>query len=475
MTLFSKRIIFGALSITTIVLSALFSLTPLYQYNPIRSSSQNFAFVLIFSYNASIVFSWLAFGAGGALAVTVLSIMLALLLNLKVGFSAGYILVLPYLLTSYLGYRWWNRKNGLYDIYRLKLEKVGGDSIVLSNSIKDKKGTISSIEEKLKRYAALKEVIDSFSAQLELYEVNKLIIEKTVKILSKPGRVLLFMVDTEKQELILSASHGETRIETKKGDMFDRWALKNRKSLIIEDITTDFRFSVDNPDDIKGAMRSLIGTPLISGDKVIGILRMDSVREYTYTQDDLRLLDIIADFGAVAIENALLYARTQELAIRDSLTGLAVRRYFLERLDAEVKRAAINKGKFAILMLDIDHFKDYNDKFGHAAGDIVLKHIAKTVSSKTGEGDIVARYGGEEVVVMLCGKNKIDALSEAEEIRSAVKDSRISLRRHTANVTVSIGVSCYPDDTVMEEGLIRIADERLYKAKAEGRDRVCSD
>ncbi len=474
MTLFSKRIIFGALSITIIAVSALCSLTPLFQYDPHQSSSQNFAFVLIFSYNAAIIFSWLAFGASGALTVTILSIMLALLLNLKVGFSTSYILILPYLATSYLGYRWWNQKNGLYDTYRLKLEKVGEDIILLSNSIKEKESAISSVEEKLKRYAALKDVIDSFSAQLELDEVNKLIIEKTVKILAKPGRVLLFAVDTEKQELILSSSRGEGRVEAKKGDMFDHWVLKNRKSLIIEDVTTDFRFSVDNIGSLKKSMRSLIITPLISGDKVIGILRMDSAREYAYTQDDLRLLDIIADFGAVAIENALLYARTQELAIRDSLTGLSVRRYFLARLEEEVKRAARKKGRFAILMLDIDHFKDCNDKFGHAAGDIVLKHIAKTVSAKTGEGDIAARYGGEEVVVMLCGKTKIDAATVAEEIRSAVKSNPISLRRHAANITVSIGISSYPDDAVMEEDLIRIADERLYKAKAAGRDRVCS-
>lgn len=474
MTLFSKRIIFGALSITIIVLSALFSLTPLYQYDQHQSSSQNFAFVLIFSYNAAIVFSWLAFGIAGSMAITAISIMLALLLNLKVGFSGSYILIFPYLLTSYLGYRWWNRKNGLYDTYRLKLEKIGEDIIVLSNSIKEKKESISSVEEKLKRYAALKEVIDSFSTQLMLDEVNKLIIEKTVKILAKPGRVLLYMVDTEKQELLLSASRGETRVEAKRGDMFDHWVLKNRKSLIIEDITTDFRFFVDNIDDLKGSTRSIIVTPLISGDKVIGILRMDCAKECSYTQDDLRLLDIIADLGAVAVENALLYARTQELAIRDSLTGLAVRRYFLERLSAEVKRASMKKGKFAILMLDIDRFKNYNDEFGHAAGDIVLKHIAKTVSSKTSEGDIVARYGGEEVVVLLCGKSKKDAVSEAEAIRAAIRDNPISLRRHAANVTVSIGIAYYPDDAAIEEDLIRIADERLYKAKAAGRDRVCS-
>jgi diguanylate cyclase (GGDEF)-like protein len=125
-------------------------------------------------------------------------------------------------------------------------------------------------------------------------------------------------------------------------------------------------------------------------------------------------------------------------------------------------------------MLDIDHFKKYNDQFGHAAGDIVLKHIARTMNSMVKEGDIVARYGGEEIVVMLCGRNKKEAVVEAEEIRKAVKESPVTLRRHSANISVSIGISSYSEDASGPEALIRIADERLYKAKAEGRDRVCS-
>jgi diguanylate cyclase (GGDEF)-like protein len=302
----------------------------------------------------------------------------------------------------------------------------------------------------------------------------RLIMDKVSQTIGKSGRMLLFLVDTEKQELMLSASRGGIRVAAKKGDLFDRWVLKNRRSLIVEDITTDFRFSTDNHGELKKIFKSLIATPLVSGDKVIGVLRMDNAREFMYTQDDLRLLDIIADLSAVAIENASLYATTQELAIKDSLTNLAVRRYFLERLQAEVKRTSIKKGQLSLLMLDIDRFKEYNDQFGHAAGDIVLKHMAKTISSMTKEGDITARYGGEELVIMLCGRNKKEALLEAEEIRKAVKSHPITLRRHEANVTVSIGVASYPEDSSGVDSLIKIADERLYKAKAGGRDKVCS-
>ena len=469
-----KRVGLGASSVISFILSTFLLYRVPSCHDPLSLFCINLAGTLIFSYNIAIIFAWLAFGIPFGSAVTCLSVVFVLLLDLRAGLTSYSIFTLSFFLTAFLGFIYCRARNKSNDLHRLKLEKLSEDINVLSNEIAKKRKEIFSAEEKLKRYAILKEVIDSFSTQLLFDDVTKLIMEKTLKTLDKPGRILLFLVDTEKQELMLSASQGATeRVTAKKGDLFDRWVLKARKPLIVEDMVTDFRFSTDSHGDLKEIFRSLVAAPLVSGDKVIGILRMDNAREFTYTQDDLRLLDIIADLGAVAIENALLYAKTQELAIRDSLTGLAVRRYFLERLQEEVKRTAIKKGRLSLLMIDIDHFKIYNDQFGHATGDIVLKHLARTMSSMMREGDIAARYGGEEIVIMLCGRDKKEALLEAEEIRKAVKDNPIILRRHTANVTVSIGVSSYPEDALPAEGLIRMADERLYKAKAKGRDRVC--
>ncbi|HPM43752.1 MAG TPA: GGDEF domain-containing protein, partial [Candidatus Omnitrophota bacterium] len=160
--------------------------------------------------------------------------------------------------------------------------------------------------------------------------------------------------------------------------------------------------------------------------------------------------------------NIYLYSKTQELAIRDGLTGLFVRRYFMDRFSAELKRAAGKRGGLAVLIIDIDHFKDYNDKYGHTAGDIVLKHLSRIVRSMVKDGDIVARYGGEEIIAVLLDRDKEKAIADAEAIRSAVSEEPFSLRRHETKITVSIGVAEYPKDATTEDGLVEAADACLF-------------
>ena len=288
--------------------------------------------------------------------------------------------------------------------------------------------------------------------------------------------MLLFLVDADKQELklLVSNTKNEAVIKAKKGDVFDHWVLTHKKSLIIEDVKKDFRFPAEGIVQAKGVFNSLISTSLVSENKVIGILRVDSANERAFSQDDLRLIDIIANLGAVAVQNSILYARTQELAIKDGLTGLKVRRFFMESFHREVKRAARKMEHLSLLILDIDHFKKYNDQYGHTAGDTVLKHLAEIITAQLDQADVAGRYGGEEMAILLWAKTNSEAVVQAEKIRRLISHRPITLRSHEANVTVSIGVSTFPEDAILEEDLIRVADARLYKAKAEGRDRVCS-
>ena len=417
--------------------------------------------------------------------MSLFSLMAVFILEIKFDARSYPAFAISLLFSTGAGYLCVRARNRLYSVYGLNLEKATESANLLNNEIKNKTKDIISLAEKLKRYSTLKETAESFSATLALEDITRLITDRMSRTIQKPGRSLLFLVDTQKQALMLSASSrffsGESGIareddmvKAKTGDIFDHWVLKHRKSLIVEDVTRDFRFPVDDGGVSERSFRSVISAPMVIENKVIGTLRMDSTSELSYTQDDLRLLDILADLGALAVENSLLYLKTQELAIRDSLTGLSVRRYFMDRLKEEVKRSGGRSAKFSILMIDIDRFKQYNDNHGHASGDLVLKHLSSILNAAAGNGDIVARYGGEEMVVLLSGSDLEKAASKADRIRNTISQSPLKLRRQEANITVSIGVSTYPDDGITEEDLIRVADGRLYKAKENGRDRVCS-
>ncbi len=430
--------------------------------------------ILASGYNIAIILSWIGFGMAGGVAVTAISFLVVILAGLRVGVHSYSLFAPPFFIASLIGYGYWIGGNHLRSTYLLRSEKMDEELNMLFNGIKEKEASIGSLEEKLRRYSKLKQAIEAMSSVLSVEAIGKMIIDDVTEAIGKDGRILLFLVDPERQELMLSASRDTYKIKAKKGDVFDSWVLRHRKPLIVEDVQRDYRFPASDVERSSETFRALISTPLISQNKVIGVLRMDCQNELAYAQDDLRLLDIIADLGAVSIQNAMLYTRTQELAIRDGLTGVFVRRYFFDRFHEELKRASRKNSQVCILMMDIDNFKKYNDKYGHTAGDLILKHLSQTLSSMVREGDIVCRYGGEEFTVLLYGRGPEEGKAEAEAIRKAVEEKPLLLRRKQAGITVSIGVSMYPKDAVSEVELIRIADERLYEAKNKGRNRVCS-
>jgi diguanylate cyclase (GGDEF)-like protein len=206
---------------------------------------------------------------------------------------------------------------------------------------------------------------------------------------------------------------------------------------------------------------------------LLGILRLDYTGPNFYSQDDLWFLVTICELGAVALENGELFQKTQDLAIHDELTSLFTKGYFLERLREEYKRSIRQDRVFSLLMLDIDYFKKYNDRFGHTAGDIVLKALSDSICEGLKDlSPIVSRFGGEEFCVILPGLDKKGAYKIAEDIRRRIEKATVILRRQQTTVSVSIGVASFPDDAKDEDALILKADKAMYKAKQEGRNRV---
>jgi len=348
---------------------------------------------------------------------------------------------------------------------------------VLRDEHNKHKKEAASLEKKNSRYNSLKDIVSTLNSTLSLEDVMKKIMDSAFSIVGKSDSGLLFLVDTSKQELNLAFSINNAhpdKVKTKKGDMLDEWVFKERQALLVEDIKRDFRFSEDGYSEYERSFRSVISCPLMEGRKVIGILRLENLHPYHYTSEDLRLLDIICDIGAVSLQNATLYKQTLDLAIKDGLTGLYLRRHFMDRLKQELLHCYSNNLQYSFLMIDIDNFKIYNDEYGHMAGDMVLKLISKILLNFIG-GGMACRYGGEEFSILLPDVSKKDAMRIADNIRKAVKKQDVELRRVKTRVTVSIGVATFPDDVKTCEELIMKADERLYKAKREGKDRAITE
>ena len=204
---------------------------------------------------------------------------------------------------------------------------------------------------------------------------------------------------------------------------------------------------------------------------MLGVLSLyDREDGEPFTLADADALTAFAVQAAVAIENVRLHAEAERLSVTDPLTGAWNYRYFERRFEQEIERSRRFGRVLALLMLDIDHFKLVNDRFGHQRGDEVLVEFRNRVTGSVRDIDTFARYGGEEFVLILPETNLEGGLAVAEKLRAATH--RTPFCDDGIRLTVSIGVACFPEHATATEELLRAADEALYEAKLQGRDRV---
>ncbi|MEM7540812.1 MAG: diguanylate cyclase [Pseudomonadota bacterium] len=225
-----------------------------------------------------------------------------------------------------------------------------------------------------------------------------------------------------------------------------------------------------------------ICVPMMAYGEVVGNMHIDVGKQFEGLNDDAvlekqnelsRLASHSSDQIALALANLKLRATLQYQSTRDPLTRLFNRRYMLETLEREIARAVRSQTALSVLMLDVDHFKRFNDSYGHEAGDLVLRELATVLRHAIRGSDIVARYGGEEFIVVMPDADTQVASGRAEEIRKRVASLTIDNRGQSlGNVTLSIGVSTLPANGESSEQLIGAADSALYNAKGEGRNCV---
>lgn len=211
--------------------------------------------------------------------------------------------------------------------------------------------------------------------------------------------------------------------------------------------------------------------PIASGDGVTALVSLTTAG--TFTNQDLFAVDALSGSSAVPIANALRYQRSQREANTDGLTGLANMREFRRRLDAAFARPERRKTSLSLLLVDFDHFKSVNDEVGHQHGDLILQMGARIVRSAARAQDVVARYGGDELAVIVADTNGAGAQRLAYRIVDAVHAAAVTTTPGQ-HLTFSIGVASYPEDAFTPSELIAAADQALYLAKREGKDRPCT-
>jgi diguanylate cyclase (GGDEF)-like protein len=261
----------------------------------------------------------------------------------------------------------------------------------------------------------------------------------------------------------------QPRPERDLGQGFTSWMVETRRPLLVGDLSSDRDSIQCTPVILDPAVQSIMAVPLVFDREAIGVLCVESPKPRAYTIDNLSVFTTIAQQAAVAIENA----RNFELATVDQLTKLYLRDFFFRKLTEEQVRARRYGSTFAVLMLDLDSFKEINDKMGHLAGDRFLQRVGEVIRDTMRAADIPCRYGGEEFCVLLPETDLEGATTIAERIRRRVAKLEVSVGDGVMRTTISVGIACYPADypgTIT--GLLDKADQALYSAKQAGRDRV---
>lgn len=219
-------------------------------------------------------------------------------------------------------------------------------------------------------------------------------------------------------------------------------------------------------------VKSLICVPFLVKGVPLGLVLVEHSIKDAFNNENVRLLEIICQQVSIAIENTRLYQQMQKLATLDGLTGAYNRQYIQDKLETEFIKAQEGNYSLSLIIFDIDFFKKFNDTYGHLFGDQVLRALSSYVMKVLRKEDIFGRYGGEEFVILMPHTDLELAAEKAEELRKGVAELTVSNHLFSASITISVGVSAYPNTAKRPMELINSADDALYEAKREGRNLV---
>lgn len=336
-------------------------------------------------------------------------------------------------------------------------------------------GIISRMRIEAREFSAFYQFTKMLSTTLKLQEILETSINFSKEIVDYDIAAIALKDDAGGLKFVVAKGERSAPLlngEIVRGKEFFQWVMEKGNPIQYYGSRMEKNIMQKLPQPFE-KMGSFICIPLKLSDQAMGIFITARSMDLQYSAYEARLFEVLSANLSVAISNATIYKKMEELATRDGMTGLHNFRFFHERLSHEIERGARYNQPLSLILFDIDFFKKVNDTYGHPAGDKVLKGVAAILAASVREIDLAARYGGEEFVLLLINTDAKGAQVIAERVRASIERHIFDIGDgKTLRITSSMGISSVPSDAADQRLLISRADSALYLAKKDGRNRV---
>jgi len=341
------------------------------------------------------------------------------------------------------------------------------------------KDLLRELQRTVDELAVLNEIGKALTSSLDIGEVMHAILAKVSELL-KPSNWSLLLKDQATGELYFHAAVGAGSdrllgMRLQPGEGIAGWVAQNNQPLLVKNVHADPRFASRFDKASRFHTKSILCVPLTFKERTLGVIELvNGPNDGAFHEEDLKILGTVAEFSAIAIENARNFHKVQELTVLDDHTGLFNSRHLKRSLEQEVMRATRFGHPVSVIFFDLDYFKRVNDSHGHQAGSQVLHEIGRLLLKTLRSTDVPVRYGGDEFVILMPETSKDQAVAAARRIGTEIAHQPFLADKPYGPITLtaSLGVAAFPDDARDPEALIRRADEAMYRVKADSRGGV---
>ncbi|MFN8411674.1 MAG: sensor domain-containing diguanylate cyclase [Anaerolineales bacterium] len=347
--------------------------------------------------------------------------------------------------------------------------KPQGEKIAsLTQDIISKHSLLALVKQQADELDALKRLGLNVSSSLDLQTVLDSVVAEAMRLVKNARAAHIFLYDEGKLEFGSSLTSDGSRnkpLSMPRPNGLTQGVISKKDKILIEDISVHPLYT-QAPKDWKG---SIIGVPLKFNNSIVGVMNLSRSTVGGFTRAELRLLDLLAEQASVAISNASLHRRITQQANTDSITGLPNRRALDERLQEEVRYASRMKSQFAVVMMDLDGFKNVNDTLGHSVGDEILHSAFNYLAQNMRSDDFLARYGGDELTLIMRKSDLEAAIAVTNKIIDLTSGYTFKAGNHPIKLGITAGIAIYPTQALNAGDLLRAADTALYQAKRRNR------